>query len=55
MCALESTDASFGLRLFHCNICRVNKTWIEQVALGKDNIQVVYMHVITNCNEPSVL
>ena len=44
MCALESTDAAVCLISFHRIVCRVTTAWIEQVALGKDNIQVVYMH-----------
>ena len=43
MCALESNDAAVGLRSIHRTVCTVTTEWIEQVALGKDNIQVVYM------------
>ena len=44
MCALESTDEAVGLRSFRRIVCRVTTVWIEQVALGRDNIQVVYIH-----------
>jgi len=43
VCALESNDAAVGLRSIHRTVCTVTTEWIEQVALGKDNIQVVYM------------
>jgi len=51
VCALESTDAAVGLRRFHRTVCRVTTAWIEQVALGKDNLQLDNMHrrLTVNC------
>jgi len=44
VCALESTDAAVGLWRFHRTVRSVNTAWIGQVALGKNDIRVFYMH-----------